>query len=71
MNNQLFFFISYSHEAYLDYGGDEQPAHVWAALGLKYNTATSRSGRLAIRRRFQLATMKKDGSHREIIFFAL
>ena len=37
---------------------DQEPARVWAALGEKYNTATSRSGRLAIRRRFQLTTMK-------------
>ena len=39
---------------------DQEPARVWAALGEKYNTATSRSGRLAIRRRFQLTTMKTD-----------
>jgi len=46
---------------------NQQPAHVWAALGQKYNTATSRSGRLAIRRRFQLTTMKKDGLVQDFI----
>jgi len=46
---------------------NQQPAHIWAALGQKYNTATSRSGQLAIRRRFQLTTMKKDGLVQDFI----
>jgi len=46
---------------------DQQPAHVWTALGHKYNTATSRSGRLAIRHRFQLTTMKLDALVQDFI----
>jgi len=46
---------------------DQNPAHVWKALDQKFNTATSRSGRLSIRRKFQLTTMKSDSSVQDYI----
>jgi len=39
---------------------DQNPARVWKALDKKFHTAASRSGRLAIRRKFQLTTMKSN-----------
>jgi hypothetical protein len=46
---------------------DQDPDRIWKALDQKYNTATSRSGRLAIRRKFQLTTMKSDSSVQDYI----
>jgi len=41
---------------------DCNPAQIWIALGEKLNTATSRSGRMAIRKRFQFTAMKEGTS---------
>jgi len=41
---------------------DRNPAQIWIALGEKFNTATSRSGRMAIRKRFQFTAMKEGTS---------
>jgi len=41
---------------------DGNPAQIWTALGEKFNTAASRSGRMAIRKRFQFKTMKESTS---------
>jgi len=41
---------------------DRNPAQIWIALGAKFNTAISRSGRMAIRKRFQFTTMKEGTS---------
>ena len=41
---------------------DRNPARIWTALGEKFNTAASRSGRMAIRKRFQFTTMKEGTS---------
>jgi hypothetical protein len=46
---------------------DQDPDRIWKALDQKYNTATSRSGRLAIRRKFQLTTMKSDSPVQDYI----
>jgi len=40
---------------------DRNPVQIWIALGKKFNTATSRSGRMAICKRFQF-TMMKEGT---------
>ena len=41
---------------------DSNPAQIWIALREKFNTATSRSGRMAIRKRFQFTAMKEGTS---------
>jgi hypothetical protein len=41
---------------------DRNPAQIWVALGEKFNSAASRAGRMAIRKRFQFTTMKEGTS---------
>ena len=53
--------------AFIDTLPDRDPARIWVALRERYSTATSRSDRLAIYRRFLLATMKPGTSVSEYI----
>jgi len=58
----VYSFVEPSIRAIINKLPDHNPAQIWIALGEKFNTATSRSGRMANRKRFQFTAMKEGTS---------
>ena len=51
--------IKHSIRAIINKLTDRNPAQIWTGLGKKFNRAASRSGRMAIHKRFQFTTIKE------------